>query len=296
MNKYYNQDKTLFNQPQEYKDFLILPLKLRQSELYSKLISYFSLPKNHIPDKHIIKMTYFKYLLYVYESSINHSLKESNQPTVDVEGDLIELFSNILVAKEGEISKDKDGKIDIKILRLYKKNVTDRKIETYEDLNMKAKIEINIGITKDNKVKNIVLTESDFDNIREILLEQNGSSLDFVNQYDPELEEKLVIYRKKNESATLEEQIFSFCAVMKKLPEEIMELSFYQFNKIYKRLGILSDYKTYKGLESSGQIKFKRHTILHWSDHVKERNRYDEILITKEAFEQNEFHGALQKK
>lgn len=139
-------------------------------------------------------------------------------------------------------------------------------------------VSLNIGDAKFNG--------NEFEELRQIILKQNGIDFDYVKEYDPDLETKMGILRKGNnwEYANFEEQAFTLSLIMGKNPIELSDYTLYQFNKMIARHSLLIDYSAYKPLESAGFIKLKDGQIPHYLSHIKKKGRYDDLYIDKDEF------------
>ena len=150
--KYYNRRYDLWGYPQVYRDIELHPLKISEVlylDLFDKLFQY---PKNHIPSKEILRMSYLKFLLYVVQQQL-----EPGKDTI--REDLAKFLEHITQQK-------------VKILDYIEKG----KNNTLEN------VVIRIFIGKHE------YAEHDFDIIREIILEQCGITLKYIESYNPELE------------------------------------------------------------------------------------------------------------
>ena len=143
----------------------------------------------------------------------------------------------------------------------------------------------NDGVKLFLRFGDITLTESDFDNVREMILIQNGLSFRYVEDYDPFLEEKLMQMIKISGETTMEDQVFVFVSLLKKTLPEIMDYTMFQFKHHLSRLSALQEYNMYRPLEASGQIKLDNGAKIkgYYSLPLSE-GRYDSILINKDAF------------
>lgn len=247
----YNPRLNKSGKPQEYKSILFHPLKIKDEEYYDWLISFLSYNKNSIPDVKILKMSYLKFfVLYLSDGYSENATTK---------------FQDILSYITG-----------CNVVLMYKQT------QSSETDEYKSNVEFYITFDE------IEVSEWEFDSIREILLEQNGVTLNFVNSYDASLEEHLKFVHRNNKSGTFEEQIFSYCAYMR-IPINIVEEThtFYQFNKMMSRIRMLLTFELYKPLEASGQISIKDGEIEDWLSHLPERGRYDDILVKRETFTQN---------
>jgi len=134
------------------------------------------------------------------------------------------------------------------------------------------------------KVKNKLLTEQDFEEIRKIICKQNLIILneDLLN---PEVEKAIAEAReflsKKEVPATIEENIFSFFAATGYEPEKIKNLTIYIFYKTMQRLNLLKSWEVYLYPSLKGNEADK---LPHWLSHIPEKGLYDDVTMTEEDF------------
>jgi hypothetical protein len=117
-------------------------------------------------------------------------------------------------------------------------------------------------------------------------LEQNGSSIEYVESYQPSLEKKLEFMNRGNSDVDFKDEISSFCALTG-LPEvDVGEKTLYQFKSRVEREMLLKDYELFKPLEFSGQIssKNKEELFKHYMSHIPKQTRYGSILIEKTKY------------
>lgn len=247
--KNYIENNDIWGLPQTYKGVNFFPLKIFESKYIDLMHKVFGLPKKYIKEPEIKKLTYFKFIIYVVQNSINPEGEE-------IKYNLINLLKHCT------------QKENIDIIYRIKND-----LQMIEDINFYIKIE------------DIEFDESDFDYIRELILKQNGYSVEYVEQYIPSLEEKLDFVNRNLSDLTFEDQIFSFCALMRKSIDEIKNYTLFQFKSQLDRLMILKEYDIYKPLESSGAIKLQNgEEIRHYLSHIKKSGRYDSILIKKDDY------------
>ena len=132
-------------------------------------------------------------------------------------------------------------------------------------------------------INDIEFSEYEFDNLREIILQQNGSSIDYVNQYNSELEEKLNFVRKLN-PMNFEDELFTLIVLMKLSMQEAGELTLYQLEHIFERNVTLKQFEIYEPLLKSGNIKMDRGKLQSYLYHKEEKDRYDNIMMKPEEF------------
>jgi len=242
----YDNNNDIWGNPQKYKDINFYPLKLKEQQYKKIFYNLFCFPKNSIQDKDILKMSYLKFLIII--------LAGSNRP--ELIKDLTSFFQHIT----------QENKIEI----LYGEN------KNIKDELSKITLKFIIG--------EVEFTESEFDNIREIILEQNGTSIDFIEQYNPELEEKLNTFNKTADTTEFKDEVFAFCSLLGKTITEIGEYTLFQYKIHIEKLLLLQEFQLYKPLEISGQITLKKGEIKHFLSSSKKSGRYDSILIGKESF------------
>jgi hypothetical protein len=257
----YDYSNDIFGLPQKYKGVDFYPIKLRDlkyHEIFNKTMLY---PKNHIPDKQILKMSYIKYLLLI----VQRSLYPEQNIIYDWLVDLIRYIT----------------KIDNVYFKLGYKTLEGNALDM-------------IGIT--GYIDDVAFDENEFDVLREIILEQNCFSIEYVNEYNPQLEEKLAFVNRGSQDIDLKDEVFTFCSLSGMTVNEVSDYTLYQFKHHFERLMMLKDFDLYKPLLASGQIKLKNgDDIKHFFVHTNRTGRYDSILIAKDKYiQENEFFGVAK--
>jgi regulator of sigma D len=150
-------------------------------------------------------------------------------------------------------------------------------------------INVNLELDVDNfdiriMIDNTEISEYEFDILREIILEQNGLSIEYINQYHPELEQKLAQSMSFN-NLTFEDEIFTFSILMRKSLDEIGDYTSYQLKNLMERMFVLKQFDLYKPLEVSGQIKMQGGSeIKPYLYHEESKSRYGSILVDADKF------------
>jgi|WetSurMetagenome_2_1015567.scaffolds.fasta_scaffold23156_4 hypothetical protein len=254
---FYNPKNDIFGFPQIYRNIKFYPLKILDTEYLDLFYKIFQYPKNYIPEKEIIKMSYLKFLVRVIQATIDPQGEQVRERIVK--------FLKYITKKENII--------------IYFTFPDQVDISNFEELL--ENVLINIAI--DNQV----FTEQDFDVIREIILVQNGLSTEYIESYNPELEKYLEFENRQTGDITFEDEIWIFCSLLNKTIKEIESYTLYQFKKQLERLLLIHNYNLYKPLEVSGQISSKdgREIVKNFMIHFKEsEGRYDSILIKQESY------------
>ncbi|MEI6296313.1 MAG: hypothetical protein WCO84_01530 [bacterium] len=126
---------------------------------------------------------------------------------------------------------------------------------------------------------------ADFDNIRYIICELNGID---TTVYDPRWEKKLIEARKlKNENyhseenLTISDLVKNLAFYLKRLPQELKNMSILTFDHYIKLMQDFEEYKLNRSAELQG-TEFKQ-KIIHWIRHYKPQGKYDDVLSKNSA-------------
>ena len=256
VSKIYIPSNDVFGLPQEYKGIKFYPIKVKEVEMKGKLYDLFFHPKNYIPDRAILRMSYIKFLIFVVQESMRAS-----DPNTDVVTSLIDFLSSITHEK----------KVDLRYFEYPESN------DPFERISLHLFID------------GIEFSEQEFDNIREIVLEQNGSSIDWVEGYNPDLEKKLEFLNRNTLDTDFKDEIYSFCSLTNLSEIEVGEKTLFQFKARMEREVLIKDYNLFKPKEITGQISSKSGEELfkHYLSHIPKQSRYGTILIDEKKFLQD---------
>ena len=247
LSKSYIGSNDIFGLPQTYKGLEFYPVKIKDMKYYTSFYNLFTYPKNFVADKDVIKMSYLRFIIAI---------------------------------SADKASRDKT----IKDIENFFKYVTRRqkvKIETrIADSNREYSVENSIAYVV---IDDVEISEWEFEELREIVLEQNGSSIEYVNQYHPELEQKLM-RSHGNSDIDFADQIFTLSILLHKNPEEIGEYTIYQLQNIFDRMITLKQFDLYQPLLATGEIKMQGGELKHYLYHRGKKGRYEDILIASETF------------
>lgn len=302
----YNSNADIFGDPQKYNNIEIYPLKLKEYNQYYYYLNVLSFNHKKFNDIKIIRMSFIQFLVILLVENELFNMKSKSEIE---EKDLVQK-SECLGYLHALFDKTKDNKI----LKPFTDNFV-RIIESCEtfqlfvdflslithvpntDIHLDMKIS-KMGITNVLiKIGDAILSENGFEELREIILTQNGIDFDYVKAYDPELEAKMQVLKKTRdvEYANFKEQVWTFCIILGKHPNDIQDYTLCQFNQMLERHALLLDYTVYKPLESAGLIKLENGTISHYLTHVKKKGRYDDLYVDKESFTKTTLAGLSQK-
>jgi hypothetical protein len=250
LKKYYNSMNDVWGKPQFYKGIPFFPLRLSQENQYKTISTIFTVYNRNISDAQLARMSLLKFLILVVGNAPVY--QESS-----IENELIKILKFLTRQKDVEYFFEIGNENDINTYKPY------------------------------FKIRGKKISEWDFENVRELILEQNNINFEHIKEYDPELEDSL-IFINQGKSLSLPEYIFSFSAAMHLPIEYIREkYTMFQFYSTLERLQLIKEYDAFKALESAGFIKLKKGEIAHWLTHLPKKGRYDSILIPKEQFKKD---------
>lgn len=248
----YDDGNDVWGLPQQIKGVEFYPIKISDKKLIDLFYKFMCYPKSYINEVEIIKVSYLKYLLYYVSRAMNESYTDFKKE--------LELFLS-QVTKSSVL-------------------INETSLDFIE--NPLDSIILNI------KINEVGFDEQEFDSIRETVLRQNGISLNYIEEFKPELEQRLIYHNRKTDDVTFEDEIFTFCTLLETTiaNPDIKNLTLYQFKKSFQRGMLIFDYKNLYPLEVSGQIKSKegKEIVKHYLSHIEQKGRYDSILISKDDF------------
>ena len=250
----YKEDNDIWGLSQTYKGIKFNPIKITEEKKYEVMNKLFGYPKSIIgrEDPILHKMSYLKIILYV----LPYCYKERDKDTT-YHNELKELISMITDVDEKDIDFATtdiahDGKIENLLLTMY--------------------------------IGEEAFTESEFDNIREIILLQNGSSTEYVEAYRQKLEEDLEFMYRDVEKYTKTDQIFALCSLFGKFPKDVINLTYFQMKSLLDSVSAIESYRMQVvPLTEVGD----KYTFQHYMKRLKTKSRYSEILQTVGEFQAN---------
>lgn len=242
----YDEGNDIFGFPQIYKSLKLYPIKIKDQNILNLFYRIMAHSKNYIPDVNVLKMSYLKFVIYVIASNMNIELEKMAD--------------------------------DIKKFMEY---ITKDKVEIYvKDTNFQGIDSFNIIM----KIGDIEFNEFDFDNIREIVLEQNGLSIEYIEEYEPSLEESLNFMNRESRDLTFLDEIFTFSIISGITLKQLEDYTIFQFKNSMEKIMILKEFDLYKPLVVSGQIELKSGEVKHYLFHSAKNGRYDSIKMDENAF------------
>lgn len=195
--------------------------------------------------KEVLRMTYFEFLVYA-----------TNHPELD-----------LMFEDTPDISQ-----YYLYTLKLLKMVCVDQTVSFYENTG-------NIIINGHE------VTYDEFDDIRRIIILQNGIEFDideFLN-YDTEMALKKA-EQKMNKGAivSIEDYIDAMCVALHLSEEEVKKMSIRKFYRILKRQRLHEDYTIMRTGEMSGMVKFKE-PVKYWVRSIDEDDKYAHLKTDESA-------------
>lgn len=242
LKKTYVINNDIFGLPQSYKGINFYPIKISESKILESFYTLLTYPKLFGATKEIMKMSYLKFMIY----------KEASEEGM------------LKIQKEFETFLSHISKTKVRLLGGRK--------DEYQEPSL---TNVYIKVAFDD----IVLDEYEFEEARQIILEQNSLSIEWVNQYHPELEQKLQKIYDKN-PINLADQVFTMISIRGLPMSEVLNYTLYQFKDIFGRIIVKENYDLYQPLIVSGAVTSKSGDMKHFLYHAeKEDGRYGSILI-----------------
>jgi len=247
--QFYNEHNDIWGEPQIYKNISFYPLKISDKKyikLFNKLLGYPQIALS-LENPVIYKMSYLKFLIYVLPQVLDRDGKGKT-----FEEDLKEFLSYITkvdIEDIGLSSRDNDASIENLIMSLF--------------------------------IDEEIFTEADFDNIRDLILLQNGSSTEYVEAYRESLEEDLQFAMRNMDQINFKDQVFTFASLFKKSLDEISNITLFQMKNLMDTAGTIESYRMQTiPLTHVGE----KYNFQNYMKHIKTRGRYDEILKNIDEF------------
>jgi len=249
LRKTYDEALDIWGYPQDYRGIKIYPILLKDIKYQKIFYEIFCRPKLYIAEKTVLKSSYLKFLIYIIQSTVNPEGHE-------ILDDLVDILKYLTKKEVFIVYQEIDG----------------------EGLDS---IELTL-IIGDQK-----FYESDFEDIREIVLEQNGLSISYIEDYSPEMEQHLQFYNRKSEDLSLQDEIFTYCALQKMSVKELENYTIFQFKNSMEKVLVLKEFDLYKPLLVSGQIELKSGEIKNYLYRSIKNGRYDSIKVDVADFIEN---------
>ena len=148
-------------------------------------------------------------------------------------------------------------------------------------------VKINIGEHfGELYINNILITPQIFDDLRRIIIIQNGIDLDIDEFLNYDTEQRLLKAQqdqnKNNDKSDIEDYIDSLVIALNITEERVMNMTIRKFWRYIKRYQLHEGYTIAKTGECSGMVSFKE-PIKYWMISLDEDDKYKDLKADEEA-------------
>ena len=239
----YNEMADVWEEPQVFMGLEMYPILMKDALYFYHCVECLMMRKNRETDLRFFGMSYFEYLIL----KINEETKR------------------IANNKKEEINE-----LLGKFIWLMRKIFKDESISS-KDIILEQSRPVLI-------IKNVKIYTNYFDEMRQIIFQQNAVEFDDDLSVDMEMAikaKKEVDKRKNGEGLTFAEQIDKYFAVTHKPRKEIKEMTLRSFIMDFKNQQKLKDFEvfTYPALKTGQNIK-------HWLASLKNINPYGDLFMS----------------
>lgn len=129
------------------------------------------------------------------------------------------------------------------------------------------------------RINGISITADQFNDIRKIIIIQNGIDFDIDEFIHYDTEKELMKAQdaiSKGDKATLEDYIDSVCVGMDLSEEKVKDLTIRKFWRYVKRISKRDIFTIMKSAESSGMVKFKE-PVQYWMCEIDETDKFKDV-------------------
>jgi len=131
-------------------------------------------------------------------------------------------------------------------------------------------------------IGNSSFNEMEFSNIREIILEQNGSFIEYIEEeYNEQLEKDLKWVHRDSENYTMKDQIFLFASMYSKTIQEIADCTLFQMKYA---LESMSSFLEFRMQTIPLTNVSENYVVKSYIQHNDRKGRYDEVVEDKDEF------------
>lgn len=243
---FYDDRKDVFKEPQSFKGICFYPLKIADYQYIDLFHELFAKPKRYfgLQDPMIFKMSYIKFLLLVLRS-------KSGYESLEAEQKIIKFFEHITKNKSVDIEYETKGEgLDRLFITLI--------------------------------IEDIRFNENEFDILRAMILRQNGSSLEYVESYNAELEEDLRWMARKRKPFTFSDRVFALASLLRKTIDEVKNCTLYEMEHMLMSLDAIMAYEIQT--IPLTEVDSTKYEIASYIAHLEDKERYSGVVVNTEEF------------
>jgi len=139
------------------------------------------------------------------------------------------------------------------------------------------------------RIDDIVINDERFDDIRRIIILQNGIDFDIDEFIHYDTEQELIKAQNaisdKSDNSTIEDYIDSVCVALNRQESDIMNMTIRKFWRYVKRISKYDMFKAMKSAESTGMVKFKE-PVQYWMGNIQDEDKYKDVKTDAQTIKQ----------
>lgn len=136
------------------------------------------------------------------------------------------------------------------------------------------------------RINGVEINDDQFDDIRRIIILQNGIDFDIDEFIHYDTEQELLkaqeALSKNKDNSTIEDYIDSVCVALNRTERDVKDMTIRKFWRYIKRINKLDVYRAMKSAESTGMVKFKE-PIQYWMSTIEEKDRFSDVKTDAET-------------
>lgn len=241
-----NSVSFIYDKPVPYKELTIYPVKMIDFYNFSWAVQCLTIDKDSVPDPKVISMNYYEFLFYISDQIDN----TSDKPNLKLDF-LLRICLNL--DRDSEISPIEYG---------------------------------NEGKRAAFRINGVVYYSKDFDEIKNIILNQNS-----VETFNPNINKETRDLLDKARSLKaqltgdklcgLEDQMICLSISTGLSLDKIYEMTLRKFKKYVRRIDHKIHYEIYKTASMSGFVEFKdKNALKHWMADLDKEDNYEDVLVS----------------
>lgn len=137
------------------------------------------------------------------------------------------------------------------------------------------------------RIDDVILTNEQFDDVRRIIILQNGIDFDIDEFIHYDTEQELI--RAQNsiskDNSTIEDYIDSVCVALNRQECEVKNMTIRKFWRYVKRISKYDMFKAMKSAESTGMVKFKE-PVQYWMSNIEEEDKFQDVKTDTQTLKQ----------
>lgn len=139
------------------------------------------------------------------------------------------------------------------------------------------------------RINGVEINDDQFDDIRRIIILQNGIDFDIDEFIHYDTEQELIKAQNaisdKKDNSTIEDYIDSVCVALNRPEREIKDMTIRKFWRYVKRISKRDIFNTMKSAESTGMVKFNE-PVQYWMSGIEEVDKFSNVKTDAQTLKQ----------